>query len=154
MVTSMNELKERLFSAFGGFADKRIKDLDKSNLFIVDDRTTADNAADGRLFSWFCEIFAEVVDKDTIKINMRGNVPDGPLVAKWFTENSAKDTNFGREVTLRRGEQQRLTGLAAAIRAIIQPGATYEVSSYKYVCPRVAASLEKVRCVLDETWAG
>lgn len=152
--TSTNALKKFLFDAYGGFADKRVKNLDKGRLFIVDDRTKGDEDAAGKLFLWFCQIFAEVIDKNTVKITMRGDVPQGPLVAKWFAENGAEQTNFVREFTIRRGEQQCLTELAAAFRTIIRPGACYPVKSYKYVCPRVAASLDKVRRVLDDAWEG
>ena len=74
------ELKQTLFNAYGGFADKRVKNIEKGTFFIIDDRTPADEDASGRLFSWFCLIFAEVIDQDTVNITMRGGLPDGPLV--------------------------------------------------------------------------
>lgn len=142
-----NALKQILFDAYGGFADKRFKNLDKGRLFIVDDRGPGDGDAAGKLFLWFCQIFAEVTDQDTVQITMRGGVPDGPLVAKWFAKNEAEKTNFGREFSVRRGEQDHLAELAAAFRSIVRPGARYPIKSYKYVCPRVAASLDKLRQV-------
>lgn len=152
-VTSTIQLKQVLFDAYGGFADKRFKNLDKGRLFIVDDRTSGDEDASGKLFLWFCQIFAEVVDHDTVKITMRGGVPVGPLVAKWFAENGVKQTNFGREFLVRRSEEQRLSELAAGFRAIVRPGARYPVKSYKFVCPRVARSLDKLREVLVRAWS-
>ena len=44
-VRSTRDLKQVLFNAYGGFADKRIKTLDKGALFIVDDRTPSDDDA-------------------------------------------------------------------------------------------------------------
>ena len=153
-VSTTNELKQKLFDAYNGFADKRVKNLDKESLFIIDDRKKSDEDAAGKLFLWFCQMFAEVVDKDSVKIIMRGDVPDGPLVAKWLAENGAGKSNFGQEIVIRRGEQDRLSTLAAGFRAIVRPGARYDVKSYKYVCPRVAGSLDQFRRVLSEAWAG
>jgi hypothetical protein len=152
-VESTNALKQALFDAYGGFADKRVKNLDKGRLFVIDDRTEGDEDAAGKLFLWFCQIFAEVIDQDTVKITMRGDVPDGPLVAKWFAENEAERSNFGQEMVVRRGEEQRLAELSAAFRAIVRPGARYQVKSYKYVCPRVARSVDKLRQILGRAWA-
>lgn len=152
-VKSANALKQVLFDAYGGFADKRFKNLDKGRLFIIDDRGPGDEDAAGKLFLWFCQIFAEVIDQHTVKITMRGGVPDGPLVAKWFAEHGAEKTNFGREFTVRRGEEAGLAELAAAFRAIVRPGARYPVKSYKFVCPRIAASLDRLRDVLSKAWS-
>lgn len=154
IVATTNELKQKLFDAYNGFADKRVKSLDKERLFIIDDRREADQDAVGKLFLWFCQMFADVVDKHTVKIIMRGDVPDGPLVAKWLAENGAEKSNFGLEIVVHRGEQDRLSDLAVGFRAIVRPGARYNVKSYKYVCPRVAGSLDKFRRVLSDAWAG
>ena len=148
-----NAMKQTLFDVYGGFSDKRIREIDKGRLFIIDDRSDRDEDARGQLFLWFCQIFAEVIDQDTVKITMRGDVPDGPLVARWFADTGAEKTNFGWEFTVRRGEQRRLVDLADGFRAIVRPGARYSIKSYKYVCPRVAVSLDKFRSVLDESWA-
>jgi hypothetical protein len=67
-VQSTHELKQVLFNAYGGFADKRIKNLERGKLFIVDDRTRSDEDAAGKLFLWFCQVLAEVIDGDTVKI--------------------------------------------------------------------------------------
>src|SRR5690242_591193 len=120
-VGSTKVLKQALFDAYGGFADKRIKDLNKGRLFIIDDRKPLDEDAAGKIFLWFCQIFAEVVDQETVKIIMRGNVPKGSLVAQWFDQNEAKQTNSGWEFSVKRGRQGRLTELAAAFRTIVRP---------------------------------
>lgn len=49
-VESANALKQVLFDAYGGFADKRFKNLDKGRLFIIDDRGPGDEDAAGKLF--------------------------------------------------------------------------------------------------------
>jgi hypothetical protein len=152
-VISTNALKQILFDSYDGFADKRIKNLDKGHLFIINDRTTRDEDAQGKLFLWFCQILAEVVDNNTVKITMGGDVPSGPLVEKWFADNGANKGNSGLEFTVQRGEESRLAELAYAFRAIVRPGARYTTKSYKHVCPRAAGSLEKLQRVLAEAWA-
>jgi hypothetical protein len=152
-VASTNALKKVLFDEYDGFADKRIKNLDKGHLFIIDDRKDADQDARGDLFLWFCQIFAEVIDKDTVRITMRGGVPNSTRVKKWLSDNGAKHSNLGVEITIRKGEERQLTRLAAAVRTIVAPGARYPVPSYKYVCPRVAASLDRFQQVLSDAWA-
>lgn len=152
-VESAKALKQLFFDAYGGFSDKRIKNLDKGRLFIVDDRQRKDEDAAGHLFLWFCQIFAEVVDRDAIKITMHGDVPNSPQVAKWFADNGAENSNFGLKFIVKRGEEDRLKNLASAFRAIVRPGARYSVKSYKHVCPRVAASLLRVQHTLSEAWS-
>lgn len=152
-VESTNPLKQVLFDAYGGFADKRVNNLEKGRLFIIDDRGPGDEDATGKLFLWFCQTFAEVIDQDAVKVTMRGGVPDGPLVTKWFAENGAENTNFGREFIVRRGDEGGLADLASAFRAIVRPGARYPVKSYKFVCPRVAAALDRLREVLARAWS-
>lgn len=56
-----HELKKKLFGEYGGFADERIKNLSKSDVFIADDRAERDLDARKRLFYWFCEIHVRVV---------------------------------------------------------------------------------------------
>ena len=63
-MTDMRPLKQALLDQYGHFADKRIKNNDRGSLFIVDDRGPGDHGADGKLFLWFCVIFAEVIAAD------------------------------------------------------------------------------------------
>ena len=118
----------------------------------VDDRTRSDEDAAGKLFLWFCQILAEVIDGDTVKIILRGDIPEGPLVAKWFEQHGATKSNFGLELIVRREAEAELSGLAAGFRAIVQPGARYSVKSYKYVCPRAAGAIERLQHVLETAW--
>lgn len=146
-------LKKVLFEAYEGFADKRIKNLDKSDRFIVDDRGSGDYDARHELFLWFCQIIVDTVDAETIVVTYRGDVPTSPAVAAWFEGHGAVDTPFGRQVTIKRGGQTDLTALAQAIAAIVASGARYPVRSWKYVCPRTAASTHRLAKVLDAAWA-
>ena len=134
-VAITNELKKILFDAYNGFADKRVRDLDKGNLFIIDDRSERDEDARGQLLLRFCQIFAEVIDRDTVRIKMRGDVPESDLVKKWFAENGAEQTNFGLEFTVRRHQEDRLVELAAAFRAIVSPSLFSSKPSQKCSSP-------------------
>lgn len=76
-------LKKRLYDEYGGFADKRIKKLDNGNFFIVDDRQQDDYDARKQMFLWFCLIFAEVNDLQSVRVILRGGIPTYPTVAAW-----------------------------------------------------------------------
>jgi hypothetical protein len=145
-------LKQVFLEEYGHFADKRIKNLDKGSLFIIDDRGPGDVGADHHLFLWFCLMFAEVADQNTVRIKLGGDVPKGVRVAEWLAENKVEDRRVGFEFDVRRGTQGRLTNLAKAFESIVQPGARYPVPSYKYVCPRVASALVRLQRLLDRAW--
>lgn len=147
---AVRALKRAMLETYG-FADKRIKNIDRGSLFIIDDRSPDDVGADRQLYSWFCQMFVEVTSGDRVLLTLSGDVPNSPRVAHWFGAN-AKATNFGTQVEIARGEHSKLADLAAAISAIVAPGARYHAPSYKYVCPRVAASLKKLQTVLGKFW--
>lgn len=150
-VGSMEELRGVLFGAYDGFADKRLKDLGRDEPFIVDDRGKGDLDAQGRLFLWFCQILVRVEAPDRVRVILRGDVPEGAGVKEWFQAHSAQHSNFGLEVVLTPADVGDLDALAKAFLAITK--SRYEVKSYKYVVPRVAKSLRRLREVLTEAWA-
>lgn len=143
-------LKQAFLEAYDHFADRRIKNIDRGWVFIVDDRDPRDFGADRQLYLWFCQILAEVVDQDTVRVKMGGDVPQGAPVATWFEAHDAERTHFGVQFVVRRGHEAKLAALANAFRSIVAPGKRYPVPSYKYVCPRVAASLDQLQGVLAE----
>lgn len=145
-------LKQTLLDVYGHFSDKRIKKIDSGSLFIADDRGPGDHGADGRLFGWFCLIFAEVVDQDTVSVTLRGQVPQGTDVEGWLAAHGAQLTPGGVEFSVQRGHESNLKELAKAFRAIVAPGKSYTVKSYKYSCPRTATSLERLADALGKAW--
>lgn len=147
-------LKQALFDAYGGFADKRIKNLERGDTFIVDDRGRNDYGADKSLFGWFVQVFLQVIDADTVKLSFRGELPSSKATEDWFGGHGAEVTNFGREVLVECGGQADLTALANAIAAIVAPGTRYPVRAWKYVAPRTAGTLRKVSRVLTQVWVG
>jgi hypothetical protein len=96
-------------------------------------------------------MFADVIDQDTVRITLRGQVPVSPDVTAWLDAHGARQTNLRIEFDVRRGSQGEIAGLATAIRAItLKP--PYKVKSYKHVCPRVGSALDRVRAVLEKAW--
>lgn len=154
----MNELKRILFDAYGGFADKRYKNLDKSSTFIIDDRNESDVGADGSLYSYFCCVFADVKSNQEVVVTLVGNIPIGKRVNSWLKEQDLEIKTLSIQsrlaITVAEGEQSKLKDLAAAIRSIVAPGSPrYSVANYKYVCPRTANSLTRFAELLDDTWS-
>ena len=122
-------------------------------LFIVDARGLGDFAANGDLYSFFCSIHVEVLNNDEIKVTLAGNIPDGSRVREWQTRHSLIRDPF-LEFAVKRKEQGMLGELASAMLSIVERGAPrYSVPSYKYVCPRTASCLERLKAVLDRAWA-
>ncbi len=150
--SSATQLKVHLFEAYGGFADKRIRKLTKSDLFIVDDRDERrDYGADRKLYPWFCLIFARVISATLVEVELSGNWPTSPQILSWIDDGNASvkdDHNSRLVVPIQLGNEGRLRNLAQLIEAVVRPGAQYDVRSYKYVCPRTAASLRRLADVL------
>ena len=155
-VDQTNDLKQIFFDEYEGFANKQVKKIDSGSRFIIDDREPRDMNSKGQPFGWFCHMFADIVDQDTVKITLRGGVPTSANVVKWFeahgTALTPGTTLAPSEVKflVKRGDQAEVATLAAAIWAITD--GRYNVASYKYVCPRVGESLDRLRAVLDRAW--
>ena len=151
---SDHPLKSHLLKAYGGFADKRIKNLDKGNCFIADDRSRTDFAADKNLYPWFCKIFVSVVAPAVVEVLLAGNVPSGGEVSAWVAKHKARLRSNSKDsmtISVSSDEEVCLEELAEAFRSIVRPGAPrYKEPSYKYVCPRTAQSLEKLAGILRE----
>jgi len=150
-VGSVEELRGVLFKAYDGFGDKRLKDLERDAPFIVDDRGKGDLDAQGHLFLWFCQIWAQVEAPDRVRVTLRGGVPEGVAVAAWFQAHGAQHNNFGLGVVITPANVGDLEPLAKSFLAITK--SRYEVKAYKFVVPRVAKSLRKLRDVLGHAWA-
>lgn len=80
-------LRRHLLKAYGSFADKRIRNLEKSGIFIADDRTQSDVGSDGLLYGYFCMIFASADSDTEIVVDVRGNIPRSPGVERFFRAN-------------------------------------------------------------------
>ncbi|GLK68964.1 hypothetical protein [Hansschlegelia plantiphila] len=145
------ELKKRLFSQFGGFADGRIKDLSKSDRFICDDREHADNDAKGKLFYWYVTVYMRAISGDVVHIDIGDAMPQSKAVKEWMSNNTIEG-EWGRSVIeIKKGEQGKLKELAALISSITDK--PYDVRHYKYTCPEVASVLRRTADVLATVWS-
>lgn len=143
----MRELKQALLAEYGSFADKRIKNIDTGHLFIVDDREGGDVG-----YLWFCMVFADVQDANTVKVSLAQGVPYGPSVDEWCRKTGVAAGKKAIEFTVTSATLERLTSLGNALQQIVRPGARYEEAAFKYVCPRTARSLERLASTLARAW--
>ncbi|MFY0524841.1 hypothetical protein ACN28I_17385 [Archangium gephyra] len=147
-------LKAHLFSAYGGFADKRIKNLDKGKIFAIDDRQERDVGSDGDLYSYFCTMFVTVSEPDELELMLDRNAPYSSQVVDYVRKHGGQlnggSGSANLKMRIRPQDAAVLRGLAATMRAITAPGMRYTVSNYKYVVPRTATSLERLADVLDD----
>lgn len=131
-------LKKHLFKAYGGFGDKRIKNLDKGKSFIIDNRAhEAMNTA-------FCMIFAEVVGDDQFSLTFQGNFPYNDKVKELIKSKGGKFSS-GIDTRARIGpltiaDIGFVQTLSNAIKSVTSR--PYEQKSWKYSTIRVSGSLE------------
>jgi hypothetical protein len=154
----MNELKKILFDAYSGFADKRFKYLDKSDTFIIDNRSESDVGSNGMLYSYFCKIFVDVELNNNIVVTLSGNIPTSKAVNAWLNKYDYKIKTISIDshlaIPIKQGEQSKLNGLATALKSIVASGAPrYKVANYKYVCPRTAKALTSLVTILNKAWS-
>jgi hypothetical protein len=152
---SGGRLQRLLFDEYGSL-NKRIRNPETIRFFIVDDRSEKDIGADNTLYSYFCEASVEVLTGQSLKVTLQGNIPMGSKVKAWIKQYEAKHDDgvpSRLEFIIEEGQQARLQSLAAALRDIVAPGKRYSIPNYKYVCPRTAASLERLQGILDKAWS-
>jgi hypothetical protein len=144
-------LKARLFKELGGFSDKRIKDLKKSDYFICDDREHAARDAKGQLFGWYCTVGLRVISGDLVHVEMGNAMPRSDAVNKWWEKNTIEGKYHVKVIAITKGGEHKLGDLAKLIEAIVRK--PYDVKAYKYVCPEVASVLRRTQNVLEKVWA-
>ncbi|MER9210075.1 hypothetical protein [Mesorhizobium sp. M0771] len=145
-------LKQALFDEYDGFFDKRIKKLDSGDFFLVDDRGGGDHDARKRLFLWFCSMTLRVTRGDAVELYLSGDVPKSNEVNA-LLDDMQTEGHYGRPtIVIEKGEQGVLMDLAQAFAAIVARGKRYPTPSYKYVCPRTAKSLVRLKNALDKAW--
>ena len=148
-------LKQHLFNTYNGFTDKRIKSLDRSDVFTADDRGKgSDFDAKRQLFYWFCQIYVRVIDDYSVAVELidRGGVPSNPevsnLLASWNAEMEETRVRF----VVDENSTARLEAIATGLKDIVSPGKRYSTNWYKYVCPRTAESLLRLKAALSDYW--
>jgi hypothetical protein len=148
----MNELyrKNRFFEIFGGFADKRIKNLTRSDIFICDRKKAPTNAR-GILLRWYCTIHLRVVSDGLIHIILGSAMPINQAVIDWTNKNSIK-SDSSTIIPITKENIPKLGELATLIESITKK--PYDIRAYKYECPRVAGVLRRVENILQKIFAG
>ncbi|WP_343611142.1 hypothetical protein [Novosphingobium sp.] len=144
-------LKQALLEAYETFADKRIKNIDRGQRFIVDLRTSNDIASDGSPYGWFCSMFLDVNDAHNVTLRII-NIPSSPSVADWLEKNARPAGQFAYQATFSKGEEVKLLDLARSVDAITARGRRYDVPSYKYAVPRVVEALQVLYRALASGW--
>lgn len=148
--TQIQQLKRALLDEYGSFADRRIKNIDRGDRFIVDGRTDSDIASDGQVYGWFCSMFLEVRSVDHVTLHLT-NVPTSDAVDGWLAAHS-ESVGRGHRVAIGRGSEEILAEFAAHVNAITAPGRRYSVPSYKYAVPRVVDALGRLARALRRGW--
>jgi hypothetical protein len=147
----IHQLKRALLDEYGTFADRRIKDIDRGDRFIVDGRTDGDIASDGQVYGWFCSMFLEVKGAEQVALTVV-NLPMSDAVAAWLATN-AEVAGRGIRVLVPRAGQAMLAELRGSVAAITARGQRYDTPSYKYAVPRVSAALGRLETALGRGWA-
>jgi len=147
------KLKEVLFNEYDGFADKRIKNLEKGSSFIVDDRDPHEANSSGNFNAAVPFIFATVGENEDIKLDMMNNVPHNETVRELVESRggTVKESYDGPlSVKFKARDFEFLHDLSEAIQAITRRGAPrYSVASWKYSVPRVVGALDRLADVLE-----
>ena len=140
------ELKKRLLKTYGSFADKRIKNIEKGNIFVVDGR---DHEA---MNSAFCMIFAEITAPDQFVLRFQGNLPLNESVKKLIASRGGtvdeSPYHTSAEISgLTAADAPFISELASSIRAVTRK--PYKVKSWKYSATRVADGLDRFVAALS-----
>jgi hypothetical protein len=142
------ELKKYLFDQYGGFADRRVKDLSKDCPFKIDDQSDKDSP------DRFCSVFVKVTGMDRFMLSLDNNAPVTPDIKDFVELHGGKIYCNGErkhiEIEISVEDVDFLKRLSYSIRALVTPGRYYEDRNWIWLCPRTADSLERFAQVLDE----
>lgn len=149
---STTQLKKHLFNNYGGFSDKRIKDLKKSSRFKIDDFGQQDTS------ERFCHIFVDVIDNTTnFVLCLANNAPISPEIEELISSNGGELTQAIRNhiyIQLTPRDHEFVKLFASEIRKLVSPDREYEDSNWKWLCPRTAESLRRFAKVLERYKGG
>lgn len=145
---STEELRQALFDLYGGFADKRLRNVTRNAAFAIDGRTARDVSASGELYSWFCQMLAFADDALTVRIVMRGSLPGGRDVVAWFAARGMRLSESGVEFIVTPSTLPDLADLASRIAR----GGASGGKSARLMAPRTAASLRQLNDRLRLVW--
>lgn len=142
------KLKQYLFNKYGGFADSRIKKIEKCDRFKIDDQRPSDN------IELFCGIFVTIVSDDRFVLFLSNNAPKTKAIRELVKSKSGTiKTNRGytqMEVELNVGDISFLRKLSALTKSIIAPGKKYSDANWVWRARRISESLDKFVEILSK----
>jgi len=142
----MNKIKRYLFNQYGGFGDKRIKDINKDYPFKIDDQTEHDN------HDQFCGVFVRVIDDTNFELDLTNNAPPSPRIKALVESKGGKvqaESGYSSiNVKLTLEDHDFIEQLSDEIGNLVSPGRKYGDPNWKWLCPRTAVSLRRFADVL------
>jgi hypothetical protein len=147
----MTQLRDYLLDAYGGCADKRIKDRSLDRPIQMDDKGRHD------VYQHFCSIFVKAPRQDerTFILTLN-NSPLTPKIRQLVEARGgtiAESSDPARAtITIRLTTRcvSFLNQLARTYRSAVFKGRRYADPQWKWICPRTSNSLERLAVVLDE----
>ncbi len=141
----MYQFKKYLFDEYGGFGDKRVKDITKDCPFKIDDQSKDDKP------EHFCGIFISVVEGTIFELHLTNNAPFNSKLKKMIESKGGEvchgDYNSIR-VKLNSKDHDFVLKLSDEIKGLVAPGKRYSNPNWKWSCPRTANSLKHFSKVL------
>jgi len=143
----MYQFKKYLFDAYGGFGDKRVKDITKDHPFKIDDQDTDDT------HEHFCGIFVRVIEGAKFDLHLSNNAPLNSKIKNMVKAKVGK-VQEGKynsiEVNLTSKDYDFVSKLADEIEGLVAHGKKYNNRNWKWLCPRTANSLRQFSEVLKK----
>lgn len=138
-------IKEILFNEYG-FSDSKIKDLNKSNTFKVDDQGPHD------IGDVFCQIFVDVIDATSFRLKLSNNAPINRKITRFINNNNGcinKNNLYSNlELTININSIDIIYDLSILINDAIK--SKYTNSNWRWICPRTGNSLKKLYEILKK----
>ena len=141
----MSQFKKYLFDTYGGFGDKRVKDITKNYSFKIDDQDTDDK------HEHFCGIFARVIEGAKFELHLTNNAPLNSKIKRLVKAKGGQSQEGDYksiEVNLTSKDYEFVSKLAVEIEGLVARGKKYDNPNWKWLCPRTAKSLRQFSKVL------
>jgi hypothetical protein len=143
----MSELRRYLANAYGSQADRRCKNPDVDRPITIDDKGPHD------VHPYFCSMTIRVANSgdDTLILSIQ-HVPLTPEVRSLIEDQGGTIREIPSvhtaEIPLKTKSVPFIRQLAKSIRSAVGRGKRYDDPNWKWLCPRTAASLERLARVV------
>jgi hypothetical protein len=142
------QLSSYLFRVYGGYADKRLKNVAFGRAIRIAPASESINQ------NIHCVVLVDVQPDDEIVLRMFGNVPYDEAVSKSVLRLDPDATNTARQIscrfTLTPAKLLDLANLARAVDQVTAPGKRYPHPSWKHSSVETAYGLRELATRLDE----